>query len=364
MSELTYQFEDLPPAGTVREVAPGIKWLQMPLPFVLDHINLYLLEDGDSWTLVDTGLGGPDTQKYWEQIFEGALDGKPISRVIVTHMHPDHSGQAGWICRRFGAQLHMTRGEYYYARAVSGDKPEEFPESAVEFYRRGGLNGSIIDDIRKRGWGHFAMNVEPLPPEYYRLEDGQILRIGEHTWQVVVGSGHSPEHACLFCPALDVLISGDQVLPRITSNVSVHPNEPEDNPLKVWLESHEDFMKLPDSALVLPSHDRPFHGLHARLRYLIHHHEDRMLAVEEVCDEPKTAGELLPVMFKRELDSFQTMMALGECISHLHLLMHRGRLARELSDDGLYLYRSVDPTLDVRAHPEHHDDRDDTPMMV
>lgn len=365
MTDLTYPFDDLPPAGTTVEVAPGIRWLQMPLPFALDHINLYLLDEGDSWTIVDTGLGGQETQDYWSRIFENDLDGKPVSRVIVTHMHPDHLGQAGWICRHWGAPLYMTRTEYYFARAMAGDDGGVFPEAVVAFFRRGGLPEETIEEIRSRGWGaNFARSLEPIPFGYHRLVDGQTLQIGANKWRVVTGSGHSPEHACLYSEALDVLISGDQILPRITSNVSVNANEPEENPLKVWLESHEKFLGLPNTALVLPSHNKPFYGLHARLKYLIEHHEDRMLAVEEECVTPKMASDLLSVMFKRKLDSFQTMLALGECVSHLHCLMERGRLQREVNGEGVYMYQSIDPSLPIRAHPGEHDDKDDAPLMV
>ncbi|MDX1580080.1 MAG: MBL fold metallo-hydrolase [Alphaproteobacteria bacterium] len=363
--ELSYPYDDLPPAGTTREVAPGVHWLQMPLPFALDHINLYLIEDGEGWCVVDTGLKNEETQGYWEQIFETALGGKPVTRVIVTHLHPDHSGNAGWLCSRWNAALLMARAEYYQARALIGEGPQDFPPEAVEFYRKGGIDGDLLAEISERGWGNFSNNVERFPVGYYRLLDEQELEIGGHTWRVITGSGHSPEHACLYCKELDVLISGDQVLPRITSNVSVNPNEPEENPLEFWIDSHAKFLKeLPDSPLVLPSHDRPFYGLHDRLSYLIHHHEDRMLALEEACIEPKTSAQLLPVLFKRELDSFQTMLALGECIAHLHCLIRRGRIVREITPDEIYVYRSIDPSLAQRARPDQHDEREDAPMMV
>jgi len=361
---LNYPWDNLPPSGTTREVVPGVRWLQMPLPFALDHINLYLIDDGDSWALVDTGIKGDETRALWEQVIANELDGKPISKVIATHFHPDHFGQAGWLVPHFDAELWMTRGEYYFARAIAGEEPIEFQNASIDFFRRGGLPQAILDTIPGGRWGNFGQAVERIPIGYRRLIDGESLMIGGHRWQIVTGSGHSPEHACLLCEELDLLISGDQVLPRITSNVSVNPNEPEENPLKYWLASHEKFLGLPDSVLVLPSHNRPFHGLHARLRYLIHHHEDRMLAVEEVCTEPQTAYDLLPVMFERELDVFQTTLALGECLSHLHLLMERGRLSRELGADGVYRYRSIDPTLKDRAHPAEHDPRDDAPLMV
>jgi hypothetical protein len=116
---------------------------------------------------------------------------------------------------------------------------------------------------------------------------------------------------------------------------------------------------------VLPAHNLPFYGVRDRLRDLIGHHEDRMLAIEEHCAAtPATAKELLPVLFARKLDSRQMMMALGEAIAHTHLLMHRNRIDRRLSEDGCYRYYSVDPTLARRAHPNSHDAPDDRPVMV
>ena len=181
---------------------------------------------------------------------------------------------------------------------------------------------------------------------------------------MVVGSGHSPEHACLYCDALKIMISGDQILPVITSNVSVFPNEPEANPLKAWMESHDRFLETPDDTFVLPAHNLPFKGIRRRLRDLIGHHEDRMLAIEEHCVEPAVAKALLPVLFARKLDARQMMMALGEAIAHLHLLMHKNRIERTLHEDGIYRFRSIDPDLPRRAHPGEHDAPDDGPMMV
>ena len=196
------------------------------------------------------------------------------------------------------------------------------------------------------------------------LADGDLLTIGDHDWQVVIGAGHSPEHACLHCHSLGVMISGDQILPVITSNVSVHPTEPEANPLKIWIESHDKFLDTPEPTFVLPAHNLPFYGVRERLRDLIGHHEDRMLAIEEFCADPKTAKDMLPVLFRRKLDARQTMMALGEAIAHCHLLMHRNRLKRTLDEDGRYRFLSTDPDLERRAHPGRHDAPDDQPIMV
>ena len=368
MNELTYPWDTHPTHGTTREVAPGVHWLTMPMGGSLTHINLYMLEDHDGWYVVDTGLANRETQDLWREVFASVLGGKPVKGVICTHMHPDHTGCAGFITEEFHAPLFMTRGEYYQARSFSGSGPSHHSSwQGREFYLRAGMPPDYLETLAQA----FQMRREDgyampeTPGSYRRLEDGDILTIGDREWHVVVGSGHSPEHACLHSRSLKILLSGDQILPIITSNVSVHPNEPEANPLKVWMESHDDFLeRIPADTLVLPAHNLPFHGARARLRELIAHHEDRMLAIEESCVEPRIARELLPVLFKRKLDSRQMMMALGEAIAHLHLLMHRQRIERTLGEDGVYRFLSIDPTLAQRSNPTRHDAPDDGPIMV
>ncbi len=367
MSELSYPHARHPAPGTTEEVAVGVRWLTMPMPGSLSHINLYLLEDGDGWWVVDTGLGMAQTSDWWRQIFSQELGGRPVKGVICTHMHPDHVGQAKMITDEFRCPLYMTQAEYYQARAFANTTGRHHTSWLGEkFYMRSGMPRSYLDELSKM-WGqrgNSGFSMPDMPSGYHRLQAGDVLTIGGRTWLILVGSGHSPEHACLYCAALKVLISGDQILPVITSNVSVHSMEPGANPLKAWMESHDRFLDTPDDTFVLPAHNLPFYGVRQRLRDLISHHEDRMLAIEEHCVEPATARDLLPVLFLRELDPRQMMMALGEAIAHLHLLMHRNRIERRLHEDGCYRFRSIDPDLTRRAHPHEHDAPDDRPIMV
>ncbi|TVS10939.1 MAG: MBL fold metallo-hydrolase [Gammaproteobacteria bacterium] len=364
MGELSYPFTHSPQPGASVEIAPGVRWLRMPMPGSLDHINLYVLEDASGWTLVDMGLGDEPTRELWEALFAGELSGRPVQRLLATHMHPDHIGQAGYLSERFQVPLHMTRGEYFQARAFSaGGHFGSMSWESAAFYRGAGLQPEDLEAMRRNFSGGFGSSITPLPTGYHRLRHGDSLTIGGRDWQVLVGSGHSPEHACLYCRQLGILIAGDQVLPVITSNVSVHPTEPEANPLKDWLDSHDRFLSLPDETLVLPAHGNPFRGLRKRLRALIAHHEDRMLALEEHCITPAIARDMLPVLFRRKLDTRQMIMALGECIAHLHLLMHRDRIERITGEDGVWRFRSIDPDLERRLRAEH-DAPDDGPMMV
>ena len=369
MEELYYPYDSHPTPGETVEVADGVRWLTMPMPGSLSHINLYLLESRDGWHVVDTGLRTPETADLWRGIFDAELGGRPVKGVICTHMHPDHVGQATTITERFQCPLYMTRAEYYQARAFSSGGFGGGSHSSwqgAQFYQRYGMPADYLEELGRmwRSRSSDGMGMGEMPMGYQRLQDGDVLSIGEHDWQVVVGSGHSPEHACLHCKSLGILISGDQILPIITSNVSVHPTEPEANPLHDWMESHDKFLDTPADTLVLPAHNLPFQGVRERLRQLIGHHEDRLLAIEEACVEPQVAKDLLPVLFARRLDPRQTMMALGEAIAHCHLLMHRNRLRRTLHEDGRYRFLSIDPDLARRAHPGQHDAPDERPMMV
>ena len=370
MNELTYPYDAHPEPGETIEVAEGVRWLTMPMGGSLNHINLYLLEDRDGWYVVDTGLATPRTWEIWREIFANELGGRPVKGVICTHMHPDHIGQAGAITERFRCPLYMTRAEYYQARAFSSGAGfgggAHSSWQGAQFYQRYGMPEDYMARLGQmwRQRSTEGMTMPEMPLGYRRIEDGDVLSIGDHDWRVVVGSGHSPEHACLHCKGLGILISGDQILPVITSNVSVHPTEPEANPLHLWMESHDKFLDTPADTLVLPAHNLPFRGVRERLRQLIGHHEDRLLAIEEHCVAPRVANELLPVLFARRLDARQTMMALGEAIAHCHLLMHRNRLQRTLHEDGRYRFLSIDPDLPRRAHPDRHDAPDDGPMMV
>ena len=377
---LEYPHPAHPSPGTTLEVAAGVRWLTMPMGGSLNHINLYLIEDRDGWFVVDTGLGTTETKELWQDAFANELGGKPVKGVICTHMHPDHVGQAGMIVDHFRCPLYMTRSEYYQARTHGGMgfASAHGRWQGERFYHRHGMPTEQMRRMREFWASRMAKGASPasksrppamtmpgaLPMAFHRLQDGDILTIGEHDWHVVVGSGHSPEHACLHCHSLGVMLSGDQILPIITSNVSVHATEPAANPLKAWMDSHDKFLDTPEETLVLPAHNLPFYGVRERLRDLITHHEDRMLAIEETCDEPRTAKDLLPVLFRRRLDPRQTMMALGEAIAHCHLLMHRNRLKRTLGEDGRYRFLSVDPQLERRAHPGMHDAPDDRPILV
>ncbi|MEL7108631.1 MAG: MBL fold metallo-hydrolase [Pseudomonadota bacterium] len=339
---LTYPFGDETPAvGETMEVAPGIHWVRMPLPFSLQWINLWLIDDGEKgWTIVDTGMPMDDTKSAWRKIFEEKLDGRPVWRVIVTHMHPDHIGNAGWLSRKFPeSEFWISRLEYVSCRMLVADTGRDAPEAGTVFYHQSGWNQAQIETYKSR-FGGFGRGVSRLPDAYFRLEDGFEFEMAGQTWRIISGHGHSPEHSCLFCPALNVVISGDQLLPRISSNVSVYPTEPSGNPLRDWLESCEKLIEaLPEDVLVLPAHNEPFTGAHPRLQHLIHGHGVALKRLKQrLAQEPRRVVDVFPAIFGRKIGEDVMSMATGEAIAHLNYLIEQGEAKRQLDSEGVAWY--------------------------
>jgi glyoxylase-like metal-dependent hydrolase (beta-lactamase superfamily II) len=340
---LVYPFEVTPSPGTGEavEIAPGVLWLRMPLGGSLAFINVWALQDGDGWTVVDTGMRTDATAAGWRAAFAGALGGRPVNRVICTHMHPDHVGMAGWIRRKFGAELWMTRLEYITCRLLAADTGREAPKDGIDFFRAAGWDDAALETYAAR-FGGFGKGLYPMPDAYRRIGDGEAIRIGAYDWRVVVGSGHSPEHACLYQPDLKLMISGDQVLPRISSNVSVFPTEPDADPLAEWLTSLARIKTLvPDDVLVLPAHNDPFHGLHGRIDHLIRGHERGLSRLERTLAEPKRAIDVFGALFARPISGDLLGMATGESLAHLNCLKGRGKACRETGADGVTWWRAA-----------------------
>jgi glyoxylase-like metal-dependent hydrolase (beta-lactamase superfamily II) len=332
---LVYPFAGRPAAGEAIEVAPGVLWMRLAMPMALDHINVYALRDGGGWTLVDTGLNLPATRAEWEVLLAGPLEGRPVTRVICTHMHPDHIGLAGWLCERFRAPLAMTRLEYVMARMLLADTGRPAPESGAVFYRAAGWSGEQLESYR-REFGQFGRAVAPMPAGYVRMREGDRLTIGGADWRVVVGEGHSPEHACLWREADDVVLGGDQILPKISSNVSVWPTEPDADPLGDWLASLERMKTVfPDEVLVLPSHGEPFRGAQARLDALLRGHRTALRRLERALRSPKRAVDVFPALFARPVGDGVRGMATGESLAHLNYLLRQGRVERVRDADGV-----------------------------
>lgn len=340
-TQISYPFKDQQPEpGKTIEVAPGVYWLRMPLPFKLDHINLWVIDEGDGWTIVDTGINLPEVRERWQMLLDDQLAGKPVKRMIVTHFHPDHIGLAGWFEETLGLELWMTLGEWGMARNLKLETTERSSGYLEKFYYAAGFDDELMSIIPERS-ASYPSRISVPPAGIRRIQGGDVIGMGDHDWQVIIGTGHSPEHACLYCKSLNVMISGDQILPRISPNISIWPQEPTADPLSQFLGSLDKFRHLPDDLLVLPSHDFPFHGLHARLDDLAHHHDERIEETWKLCEKPVTAYQVLKGLFTRKLDSHQVFFAIGEALAHLHHLEAKGRLKRSMQEDGVYLFSQI-----------------------
>ena len=337
---LSYEYDFCPENGESVDILDGVKWLRLPLPYMLGHINVWLLRDEHGWAVVDTGIHTSVTRACWEQVFKVQLDNSQATRVLVTHLHPDHAGCAGWLCERFEVDLHMTRDEYLLCRILVADTGLPAPKEGRRFYRSAGFAKENMSRYIEM-FGSFGKVVAQLPQAYVRLSEERPVIVGEHEWRVITGHGHSPEHACLYDPERNVLISGDQILPTISPNVSVYPTEPNANPLAGWFESLHRMKKLlPDDVLVLPSHGRPFRGVKPRLNALIREHETGLDNLRSLCRKPQRAVDVFPALFKSEITDGNLMMATGEAVAHLNYLLYAGELGLETDNNGVGWYQT------------------------
>ena len=329
---------ELPSDGELCAVDQDIYWLRMPLPFDLDHINLYLIKDGEGYAALDTGIGTSLTEAIWEQIFTRIS--KPITRVIVTHMHPDHIGMAGFLTEKFKVPLYMSMGEYFTARSIvaGGRGASDWQER--EYLTRCGMDAQYVENATASKDG-IQKVVRPIPTSFKRLSEGMELEIGEHKWRVMIGRGHSPEHACLFCEEKGILISGDHVLPKISPNIGVYSTEPDANALNLYLTTLPQFKQLPTNTKVLPSHKLPFTGLHTRVDELLAHHQAHLSLLREYCIEGKTVKECLPALFKRKLNPHNMFFAIAEGLAHLNYLYYRGECTRIIDEHGHWVFTTT-----------------------
>lgn len=345
---LNYPWSDtLPAPGELLTLLPGLHWIRMPLPFALNHINLWALDDAqagvDGWTVVDAGVATEAIRSLWQTLWAGPMEGKPLTRMLVTHMHPDHVGNAQWLIEHFSgtqpARLWMSATDHLAAMLACRETSGYGGDRAADYFLSHGLHHPEgMNKIRERG-GYYASMVPSVPYAYHRLTDGMHVQIGERDWVCMVGYGHAPEHMALYNEHDGLLISGDMLLPRISTNVSVTDMEPEADPLGLFLSSLDRMADLPKDTLALPSHGQPFTGIHTRIQQLKAHHRDRLNDVMGACRQgPRTAAEMLPILFQRPLDLHQTTFAMGEAVAHLNHLWLRGLLRRWQDEQGVWRF--------------------------
>jgi glyoxylase-like metal-dependent hydrolase (beta-lactamase superfamily II) len=337
---LRYPWETPPSGSEAIEVAEGVLWMRMPLPMKLDHVNVYALDEGDSWTIVDTGFDSRKTRGIWAEIMDGPLQGKPISRVIVTHHHPDHIGLAGWFQSEHGAELWTTRTAWLMGRMLQLDTQEVATSETVAFWRSAGMDEEIIKQRASERPFNFSDVVAPMPLGYRRIKQGDTIRVGGRDWDVHMGNGHAPEHARLWSRDDNLVIAGDQILSSISSNIGVYATEPDADPVGDWLEACERLNSLARADhLVLGGHKLPFTGLPIRMRQLIDNHHSALTRLEAHLETPCTAGECFSVLFKRKIGPAEYGLALVESIAHVQHLWLEGRATREKREDGAWVYR-------------------------
>lgn len=344
---LTYPWgKHAPTVGEVVPVGEGIGWVRIPLPGSLGHINCWVLDDGDDVApeiaIVDSGIRLPGCIEAWEALFAGPLAGKAVTNLYATHMHPDHIGLMGWLAKRNGAPLHMTRDEWLTIKYSIADVQDDVPEAILAFRTASGWTAEQVEVSKATGWGRMRGIVFHLPHSYIRMQEGEVLTIGGQQWRVIIGSGHSPEHACLYNEAQNILIAGDQLLPRISSNVSLSAGEPLANPLGDWLASIDKLLAaLPEDVLVLPAHGEPFRGAHARLNALKSEHLERLDALADwVSEAPRSTVECFPKLFYREIGDDHRGLATGEALAHLRWLEVAGRITRDTVEN-VWMWRGV-----------------------
>jgi glyoxylase-like metal-dependent hydrolase (beta-lactamase superfamily II) len=333
MDPIRYELEARPGDGETLTLMEGITWLRMPLPFQLNHINLWLLRDSGGWVIVDTGLGTSTTRSTWRQVFSDGMRNDPATHVVVTHLHPDHAGCASWLVSEFGVDLWMTREEYLLCRALIADTGKEAPPDGMRFYRAAGFDDEQLARYREN-FGMFGKVVPDMPQSFRRICDGDVLEFAGHEWEVIVGRGHSPEHACLFDRGRNIVIAGDQILPTISPNVSVWPTEPRANPLQEFFASIDRLeQSLPEDVLVLPAHGKPFRGAHARLEELRREHTERLEILLDNGCKPRRAVDTFADLFGRAINDSNRIMATGEALAHLHYLVASGEMRSTTDDD-------------------------------
>lgn len=340
---IRYPWAEPPAAGEAITVAPGVLWLRLPLPMVLDHVNVYALDEGDSWTIVDTGIHSKRSVALWETLLAGPLAGKPVSRVILTHHHPDHIGMAGWFMERFGAELWATRTSWLLSRMLILDVEGEPTPQALEFWRSGGMDADVFEARRTERPYNFADICYPLPVGYTRVQEGEVIRAGGRDWDVRLGGGHAPDHLTLWSRDDALVIAGDQILPSISPNIGVYPTEPEADPLADWLAACARLASFArDDHLVLGGHKLPFTGLPMRMRQLSENHHGALSRLREHLKTPRTAAECFPQLFKRKIDRGTYGLALVESVAHLNHMHQAGEVRRWRRDDGAWLWQVCD----------------------
>jgi glyoxylase-like metal-dependent hydrolase (beta-lactamase superfamily II) len=338
-SEIRAISEPPPKPGEWLEIAVGVFWSRVALPFRLNHVNVYLIDDGDSWNVVDTGIANNHAQETWGRLLGGRMAGRPVSKILITHHHPDHVGLASWLADKANAEVVMSGTEYLPGLTYWLDSDAMKADHYRAFYRARGLQAGIAESILDRS-ARYQSLTSPLPFSFRRVMHGDTLKLRSRTLQIMTGGGHAPEQVMLYCPDTRILFAADQIMLGITPNVSVSPRNPNGDVLGLFLSSLERLAaKIDDDVLVLPGHHSPFRGLRGRVREVIEHHDERLAAIIGACAQaPRSAADLLKTLFRFPLHRGVMALAFGEACAHVNRLLEDGRITARLEADGVERY--------------------------
>jgi len=339
VAKIRYPFEEPPAEGEAIEVADGVLWMRLPLPMALDHVNIYALDDGDGWTVIDTGFASRRSKAIWGKLLAGPMAGKPVTRVIVTHHHPDHVGLAGWFQTEHGAELWTTRTAWLFARMLMLDVQELPTKETLAFWRSGGMDTAIYDKRSGERPFNFSEMVAPMPLGFKRIKQDDVIRIGGRDWDVHMGNGHAPEHATFWSRDDNLVLGGDQLLPSISPNIGVYATEPEADPVAEWLESCECLAPFArEDQLVLGGHKLPFIGLPTRLRQLVDNHHGALKRLAKHLETPRVASDCFAPLFKRKIGEDVYGLALVEAMAHLNHMYALGQVTRTRRNDDAWIW--------------------------
>jgi glyoxylase-like metal-dependent hydrolase (beta-lactamase superfamily II) len=337
---LRYPDLAVPEPGQVLPVQEGLWWLRMPLPISLDHINLWLLEEPGGYALVDTGMATEAARSIWDQLAKTVLAQRPLTRILLTHLHPDHAGLAAWLQRRFAVPVWSSAATLELLRTLLVEPSAQTLAERMAFFARHGVE-PIEEMAASLGSKGYRDSVDGVPSAGRLMVDNDLTPIGAREWRWLETGGHAHGHLCLYAAQPQpVLIAGDQVLPTISPNIGLTPLTPDPNPLATYLQSLERLSALDATTLVLPSHGRPFIGLAARATEIRQHHERQFAKLFAACRTPLTAFECLPFLYRRQQRGFHLFLAMGEALAHLEYLATSGQFERRI-EPGVTRYQRL-----------------------
>jgi glyoxylase-like metal-dependent hydrolase (beta-lactamase superfamily II) len=332
LGALSYPDLPVPQPGQMLPVQEGLWWLRMPLPISLDHINLWLLEEPGGYALVDTGMATAAARAIWDQLANTVLAHRPLTRILLTHLHPDHVGLAAWLQRRFGVPVWSTRATLDQLRMLLIEPSAQTLAERMAFFAGHGVE-PIDEMAASLGSKGYREAVDGVPAEGRLIVDEEVTQIGSREWRWLETGGHAHGHLCVYAAQpRPVLIAGDQVLPTISPNIGLTPLTPDPNPLATYLQSLERLAGLDATTLVLPSHGRPYVGLAARATEIREHHERQFAKLLAACGTPLTAFQCLPFLYRRQQRGFHLFLAMGEALAHLEYLAISGQFARRIQN--------------------------------